>query len=55
MFSADGQTDMIKQVVAFLGVAKAPNNTLKKTHSSLNWNGPVTSLHIRSLSLGRTG
>jgi hypothetical protein len=55
LFRADGQADMIKQIVAFLIVTKAPNNTLKKTPSFLNWNGSVTSLNIRSLSLGQTG
>ena len=46
LFRADGQTDMMEQIVAFLSVAKAPNNTLKKTHSPLNCNGSVTSLNI---------
>ena len=37
-FRADRKADMIKQIAAFLIVTKAPNNTLKKTHSFLNWN-----------------
>ena len=54
LFLADGQTEVMKLTDAFRSFANPPNKAPKKIHSSLNRNGSVTSLNIRSLSLGRT-